>query len=100
MKAWMVLALLAGGCATVADEERDDVVPEHGVTSGRCDAAKAQGLIGRQATRELGAEALRLTGAGAMRWLAPGQIVTMEYRADRLGIQLDRENKVVAIRCG
>lgn len=89
------LALAAAGCATV-----DEEVPEHGVTTGRCDAAKAQGFVGRPAAEVLPQEALRLTGAGAMRWVRPGTVVTMDYRRDRLNIELDRENKVTAIRCG
>ena len=99
MKLAMVsAALLAAGCATAKGDEEQ--VPEHGATTGRCEAAKAQGLVGRPATGALGAEALRLTGAGALRWLQPGQVVTMEFRADRLNIELDARNTVVAIRCG
>ena len=94
----MTAALLAAGCATTEGDEEQ--VPEHGATTGRCDAAKAQALVGRPATGELGTEALRLSGAGTLRWLRPGQVVTMEYRADRLNIELDAKNSVVAIRCG
>jgi len=66
----------------------------------RCDAANAQSLVGRPATAELAAEAQRLSSAGAVRWLRPGQVITMEYRADRLNIEIDAQNQVVAIRCG
>jgi hypothetical protein len=73
-------------------------VPVHG--PGRCDAAGAKSLIGRAASAGLGAEALRLTGATALRWIAPGSAVTMDYREDRLNIELDGSNRVTAIRCG
>ena len=66
----------------------------------RCDAAPAQGLVGRSATPELAREAQRLSGARVWRWLRPGQIVTMEFRADRLNIRLDARDKVEGLSCG
>ena len=91
------LALGATACTTVpADGE--PVPPTHG--AGACDAAAAQGLVGQAATSALAADAQRLAGAGTMRWLRPGQMVTMEYRADRLNIQIDEQNRVIAVRCG
>jgi hypothetical protein len=76
----------------------DDTPPVGG--DGRCEADAAQSLVGRPATADLGAEALRLTGARALRWIQPGQAVTMDYRADRLNIKLDGENRVEEITCG
>ena len=88
------LAALAA-CAGGAPER----VPHHGAI-GECSAEAAQGLIGREATSELAAEALRLTGLRSARWLRPGQVVTMEYRADRLDISLDEGGRVARITCG
>ena len=68
--------------------------------AGTCDAAPARGLIGRSASPELAAEAQRFTGARVWRWLRPGQIVTMEFRADRLNIRLDAQDKVEGLSCG
>jgi hypothetical protein len=71
-----------------------------GVQTMNCDAARAQSLVGKPATAALGAEALRLGGARTLRWLRPGDIVTMEYREDRLNIELDPSSRVRAVRCG
>ena len=91
---WLaVTALLAAGCATAAEEP-----PVRG--GGRCDAAKAERLLDRPATAELGAEALRLTGATSLRWIAPGDMVTMDYREDRVNLRLSPGRKVVRITCG
>jgi hypothetical protein len=89
----IALAMLAGigACAGAP-------VPDDGAIN--CDAAKAQSLIGQVASSELAAQAQRLTGASVVRWLLPGQVVTMEYRADRLSIVLDASNRVQAVRCG
>lgn len=86
---------LAGACTATAAEND---VPEHG--AGACNAAPVQDLVGRPATQELGADALRRSGARALRWIGPGQIVTMDYRTDRLNIDLDGRGRVKALRCG
>lgn len=88
--------LATGGCVTVAPAEGD--IPVRG--GGACDASRASALVGRPATSELAAEAMRLTGANAARWLQPGQIVTMEYREGRLNIKLDAQNRVTGFSCG
>lgn len=89
--------LFLSGCTTVAAEEQP--VPAQ-ATGGTCNAAPAQGLIGRPSSPELGAEAQRLTGAARMRWTRPGQMVTMDYREDRLNIDLDEQGRVTGLRCG
>lgn len=95
----MRMLLAAGllmGCATVSPEEEQ--VPEHG--AGRCEAAPVQDLIGRERSEALGAEALRRSGAATLRWIPPGTAVTMDYRADRLNIELDDRNRATGLRCG
>lgn len=91
--------LMMAGCAAVPPEDVEDV-PVHGETGRTCNAEPAQGLIGRVATQELGGEAMRLSGAGALRWIPKDGMVTMDYREDRLNIELDGENRVTKIRCG
>lgn len=89
------LAMAAMGCSTVPP----DGMPVHG-GDGSCDAARAQPLVGRMATSELGAEAMRLTGADGLRWIPPGAAVTMDYRPGRLNIKLDAHNRVTDFTCG
>jgi hypothetical protein len=95
MKALMIaLSMMGPGCVTPPE----DKAPVHG--EGRCDAAKAQSLIGRARSDELEAEAMRLTGARMMRWLEPGAIVTQDYREDRLNIHLDDKDRIIRFNCG
>lgn len=98
---WGALLMVTTGCTplppSAAEEEN---LPVHGESGGRCDVARAQALVGRAASAELGAEALRLTGSKALRWITPGAIVTMDYREDRLNIDLDARNRVTRLRCG
>ena len=96
MRALAALLFLSG-CTTVAADQQP--VPAEG-SGGTCNAAPGQGLIGRQSTPQLGAEAQRLTGAARMRWIRPGQMVTMDYREDRLNIDLDEQGRITGLRCG
>jgi len=90
------LIMSASACAAVPPDV--DEVPVHG--AGKCDAAGAQSLVGQQASSALGADALRRTGATGLRWIPPDVAVTTDYREDRLNIELDRSNRVTAVRCG
>ena len=89
------------GCAPVPPApEGAETYPVKGSTGRLCNAAQAQPLVGRASSTELGAEALRLSGAGTLRWIGPGDMVTMDYREDRLNIELDANGRVKAVRCG
>lgn len=92
------MALLTASC--IPAPHGDPVPPLPPQNAGECNAAPAQGLVGRPASPDLAAEAQRLTGAGTWRWLRPGQIVTMEYRGDRLNLHVDANNRVERIVCG
>jgi hypothetical protein len=93
-----LLIAMTAACATPPAANADEV-QDRG-TGRRCDADRAQGLVGRPASQALGAEAVRLTGAGALRWISPGAMATMDYREDRLNIHLDGDNRVAKISCG
>jgi len=86
------LALFLPACAATPTE------PPSAPAGCRAEAAAA--LIGRPATSELGAEALRLTGARRLRWIRPGDMVTMDYSPERLNLHLDADGKVERLACG
>lgn len=89
------MVLLAGGCMTAGDE-----APRVGDGRFECNANALGGLVGRAASRELGTEAMRAANARTIRWIQPGQAVTMDYRPDRLNIALDAQNRVERLTCG
>ena len=91
---WLIApVLLAATCACAASLEPGFVGPS-------CDATRARSLVGRPASSEVAAQARQLSGARVVRWLQPGQIITMEYSAQRLNLVLDGQNRIEAIRCG
>lgn len=98
MKPLIATALLTlGACAATGTPDPEGPPP---ASLGECSADEAQGLVGQGATAELAAEALRLTGLRTVRWIPEGSAVTMDFRVDRLNIELDRENRVARIGCG
>jgi len=81
-----------------------DELPAQGeassATGDGCNAEPAQRLVGEVYTPELGEEARVTAGARVERALRPGQIVTMEFRADRLSFTLDEKGRISAVSCG
>ena len=96
-KTIVLAAILGAGCNTVAAQEP----PVHGETPGyECRSEGLNAFVGQTATAGIGSEILKKSGAKVLRWLKPGQIVTMEFRADRVNVKLDAQNKVEAVTCG
>jgi hypothetical protein len=93
-----VLLMAMTGCADVPPAEAQ--VPVRGDSGGKCDAAKARVLVGKSRSKAVGAKALRLSGAAALRWVPKDGMVTMDYRGDRLNLHLDSKNRIVRIACG
>lgn len=90
------LALCACSTVPVAGEP-----PVRGGTSGYiCHNEGLDQFVGQEATPELGAEMLRVSGARTIRWVQPGQVITMEFSQERLTVHLDAQNRVDSARCG
>jgi hypothetical protein len=87
--------LTAAGCETVNDDIAANDDPRYA-----CTITNLGGLVGQQATQRLGTEALRLSNSRTIRWIRPGDAVTMDYRLDRLNILLDASNVVTSFNCG
>ena len=65
-----------------------------------CDVSDVKELVGQAYTEALVQRAKDMTGAAVVRIVRPGEAVTMDFRADRLTLELDAEGRVVAARCG
>jgi hypothetical protein len=85
-------ALALAGCATTG------AAPP--TLSGQCHTDALSDLAGRPADAGLGADALRRSGALRLRWIRPGDIVTMDYSAQRLNVHLDARGRVDHFACG
>ncbi|TNJ32686.1 I78 family peptidase inhibitor [Arenimonas terrae] len=108
----LLAALLLSACATPASEADAGAAagPETPVTTPAspapeapamtCSADKVQWTLGQVADEALVAKARIQSGAERMRVIKPGMAVTMDYREDRLNLDVDADNKVTRAHCG
>ncbi len=88
----LALPLLSlGGCATTAPQVAG---------KGSCSADELADYAGRPATAKLAEEMMQASGAKVLQWIQPGQMVTMDFRSDRLRVKLGPDNKVASVNCG
>ncbi len=67
---------------------------------GTCNAQPAQFAVGQASTASVMESARARSGAEMARVLRPGQMVTKEFNAQRLNLQVDAQGRVVAVHCG
>lgn len=75
------------------------IAPE--TDAGVCNPDAAMQFVGQQANAA-NVEAARAAAVptGTVRVIAPGQAVTMDYRPDRLNIEVDDQRVILKLRCG
>lgn len=69
-------------------------------SSGMCHADRLYRLNGLKRSPAVARSAEQVSGARSIRWVAPGEMVTMDYRADRLTISVDEKGRITGARCG
>jgi hypothetical protein len=111
------VALFAlAGCATPEDPVPGSSAPEAGIppkppvavpppaTPGdpamHCDAKGTEWAIGQLADEALVTRVRTETHSKGVRVIKPGMAVTMDYREDRVNIDVDANNRVTKVRCG
>ncbi|KAF1715287.1 hypothetical protein CSC74_14460 [Pseudoxanthomonas yeongjuensis] len=95
----IVLFPMLAACASTAS-----LLPaEAGPTvkgDGRCDAAPVAWAVGQKADEQVMKKVWQQSGAGLIRPMAPGQVVTMDFRQDRINVHLDADNTITHLDCG
>ena len=65
-----------------------------------CIAGLGAWAVGKQATAEI-VERVRVDShSGMVRVIRPGQMITMDIRADRVDIRVDTASVILAVNCG
>jgi hypothetical protein len=90
-----ILCSLTLAACTIAEPK-----PVDGVPIADCRNEPLGQFIGQSASQELGARLLAASGARTIRWVPKGGAVTMDFRADRLTVQLDGANRIESAQCG
>ena len=65
-----------------------------------CRAGPAERFVGMNFRPAMSRQAQRASGARTVRVIRPGQAVTMDFRQDRLNIELGEGGRVRGVRCG
>lgn len=98
----MTLAALAAcalmaGCSGIGQPA---VGPTGAPLGGTCDARPAQSAVGQSSTASVVETARVRSGAQMVRIIRPGQMITKEYDAQRLNLEVDANGRILAVRCG
>lgn len=65
-----------------------------------CDSQAVQEWIGRRFSSDAEPALLKASGTSTVRAARPGQPMSMDYQTDRLTVELDGSDIIVALRCG
>lgn len=103
----LLFALAAGfalaACATPpagGSEPAATTPPAMEETPMTCQADKGQWAVGQLADEAVVAKVRTDTTSDRMRVIKPGMAVTMDFREDRVNVEVDADNRVIAVRCG
>ena len=65
-----------------------------------CNAEAVRWVIGREPTADVVERARVESGSATVRVIRPGEVVTMDYRDDRLNLDVNERGAVISARCG
>ncbi|AXB76442.1 I78 family peptidase inhibitor [Novosphingobium sp. P6W] len=93
-----VLATMLSACSAQTPPP-ENVPPPAAAMEPSCGADQLGGYIGRKASDDVIAAITAWRGDKPVRVLHPDSMVTMDYRPDRLNIDLDANGIIKGLRC-
>ena len=97
MRTMILIALAATACAPT---EGPGTPGTPDPLLGPCRTEPLAAMVGRAWANNMRGDALRLSGAEQLRVIRPGDMVTMDYRGDRLNVHLTGEGRIERFACG
>ncbi|MGH8484494.1 MAG: I78 family peptidase inhibitor [Pseudomonas sp.] len=67
---------------------------------GRCQASGAEFAVGKPVTPALIEQARKASGSQLARAVGPNDVMTLEYRSERLNLNADAQGIVTRVNCG
>ncbi|MFJ4344451.1 I78 family peptidase inhibitor [Pseudomonas sp. NPDC089401] len=98
--ATLAVAAVLAGCSTGGDAAGGKASAVPAGNDGRCEASGADFAIGKQGSAELLEQARKASGSQMARILKPHDVVTLEYRSERLNLNVDEQGVVTRVNCG
>ncbi|MFN3436672.1 MAG: I78 family peptidase inhibitor [Acidovorax sp.] len=101
----MAAVLMMTGCAGYGQAPASPPASSPGATApaapaALCNAQPAQAAVGQSSTASVMETARVRSGAQMARILRPGQMITKEFNAQRLNLEVDANGRILAVRCG
>lgn len=94
-----ILAAPALLALTACQQSLAEAPPPAPPAEDACGAAKLAHYVGKEATPGVEAELAADSTAEATRTIRPGDAVTMDFRPDRLNIEIGKDGKIKRIYC-
>lgn len=88
-----------GGAPPPGNPPAPEVIAGPGLDES-CDASKVQDVVGKKPEQPVVDDAVSRSGAKTVRVIPHDGMVTMDYRGDRLNLQLDESGTITAATCG
>lgn len=98
--ATLAVAAVLAGCSTGGNADGGAAPAAPVGNDGRCEASGADFAMGKQASAELLEQARKASGSQMARILKPHDVVTLEYRSERLNLNVDEQGRVTRVNCG
>lgn len=92
--------VLLSACATAPMPPSGTPAEPPPRVGGTCNAEAARYAVGKAATDDVVDTARVDSGSALVRVVRPGMAVTMDYRADRLNVDVNDRNAITGVRCG
>nr|WP_314484211.1 I78 family peptidase inhibitor [uncultured Pseudomonas sp.] len=98
--ATLAVAAVLAGCSTGGDSSGSQVPEAPAGNDGRCQASGADFAVGKMGSADLLEQARKASGSQMARILKPHDVVTLEYRSERLNLNVDEQGRVTRVNCG
>ena len=89
----IVLLLSMGACATIPPEGPP-------MAFAQCNAEGARSALGREPGNDVVERARVDSGSATVRVIRPGEAVDMDFRGDRLNLNVNARNAIDGVKCG
>jgi len=98
--ATLAVAAVLAGCSAGGTSGGGKAAEASAGNDGRCEASGADFAIGKQGSADLLEQARKASGSQMARILKPHDVVTLEYRSERLNLNVDEQGVVTRVNCG
>lgn len=95
----LAVAVLSG-CSGTGGTSSKASEPVAASTDGRCQASGAGFAVGKQVSPALVEQARKASGSQLARAVGPHDVMTLEYRSERLNLNTNAQGVVTGVNCG